>query len=72
MLNEGYWTFHMLKKEIESYGTVNLQVNEYNRTCLLTADIIDLKNFGPIIGFSQNKKQTIQYTFWAEIYKYWF
>lgn len=26
MLKKGYWTFSMLRKEIESYGTVSSQV----------------------------------------------
>ena len=52
---EGYRTFSMLKK-IESYGTVNLQANECDETCSLTSqNIINLKNFRPILGFDQNK-----------------
>ena len=55
-LNKRYWTFLMVKKEIESYGTVSLQTNEYDGTYSLTFDnIINFINFGSITGFDPNK-----------------
>ena len=47
IIEQGYWTLNMLKKEIEGYGTVTLEDN-----------VINLKNFGPILGF--NKDQVIR------------
>ena len=58
VIPEGYMTFSMLKKEIEGYGTVTLESNDYDGTCSITSDnAINLKNVGPILGF--NKDQTI-------------
>ena len=57
-IKKGYWTFSMLKKEIESYGNVNLEANDYDGTCSITTDdTINLKKLGPILGF--NKDQVI-------------
>ena len=48
----------MLKKEIESYGTVTLEANKCDGTCSITSDnTMNLKNLGPILGF--NKDQVI-------------
>ena len=50
------WTFHLIKKQMESNGTVTLQSNKYDSTCTLTTDrIINLKIFGPLLGFTANK-----------------
>ena len=58
-IEQGYWTFNMLKKEIKSYGTVTLEANEHDGTCFITSDnVINLKNFGSILGF--NKDQVIR------------
>ena len=55
-IKEGHWTFSMLKKEIESYGTVTLEANKYYGTCNITSDnTINLKNLGPILGFDKNQ-----------------
>ena len=55
-LGEGYWTFTILKKEIDSYGTVSLEASQYDVTCSITSDnVMNLQNFGPIISFEQNK-----------------
>ena len=52
---EGYWTFNMLKKEIESYENLTLEANRYDGTCSITTDnTINMKNLGLILGF--NKK----------------
>ena len=57
-IKEGYWTFDMLKKEIESYGNVILEANKHNGKCSITSDsVINLKNLGPLLGF--NKDQSI-------------
>ena len=57
-IEEGYWTFSMFKKEIESFGSVTLDSNKHNVTCSITSDsIMSLKNLGPLLGFS--KDQTI-------------
>ena len=57
-IEEGYWTFSMLKKEIESYGNVTLEANKLNGKCIITSDnVINLKNIGPLLGF--NKDQSI-------------
>lgn len=46
----------MLKKGIESFGTVNSQANEYDGTCSIASDnAINLQNFGPILGVDRNK-----------------
>ena len=29
-IEEGYWTFSMLKKEIESYGNMTLEANKHD------------------------------------------
>ena len=58
-LENGYWTFDLIKKEIESYGTVTLTSNKHDSTCTLTGDnTINLKNFGPLLGFATNKTIT--------------
>ena len=58
-IEQGYWTFNMLKKEVEGYGTVTLEANEHDGTCSITSDnVINVKNFGPILGF--NKDQVIR------------
>ena len=58
-IEQAYWTFNMLKKDIEGYGTVTLEANEYDGTCSITSDnVINLKNLGPILGF--NKDQVIR------------
>ena len=58
-IEQVYWTFNMLKKEIEGYGTVTLEANEYDGTYSITSDnVINVKNFGPILGF--NKDQVIR------------
>ena len=55
-LGESYSMFAMLK-EIESYGMVSLEANEYDGTCSITSDnAINLKDLGPILGFEQKKK----------------
>ena len=56
-IKEGYWTFSMLKKEIESYGSnVTLEANTYDGTCSITSDnTINLKKLGPILGFNKNQ-----------------
>ena len=52
----GYWTFHMLKKEIESYGNVTLEANKHNGTCSITSDnTINMKNLGSLLGFNYNQ-----------------
>ena len=52
----GYWTFHMLKKEIESYGNVTLEANKHNGTCSITSDnTINMKNLEPLLGFNNNQ-----------------
>ena len=57
---KGYWTFDLIKKEFESYGNVTLEFNKYDRTCTLTSDCsINLKNFGPIPGFTKGGKVNI-------------
>ena len=49
----------MLKKEIECYGTVTLEANDYDGTCSITSgNVVNLKNFCPILGF--NKDQVIR------------
>ena len=55
-IKEGYWTFIMLKKEIESYGSnVTLEANKYEGTCSITSDnTINFKNLGLILGFNKN------------------
>ena len=58
-LGEGYWIFTMLKKEIESYGTVGLESNEYDDTCSITSDnTINLQNFGPFLVSTGIKPST--------------
>ena len=37
-IEDGYWTFDMLKKEIESYGNVTLEANKHNGKCSITSD----------------------------------
>ena len=56
-IKEGYWTFSMLKKEIESYGAgVTSEANKYDGTCSITSDnTINFKNLGPILGFDKNQ-----------------
>ena len=55
-IDQGYWTFNMLKKKIEGYGTVTLEANEYDGTCSITSDnVINLKNFGPIIAVERKQ-----------------
>lgn len=50
-------TFQIDKKKFESYGSVGISANEYDRTCTVTADhAMDLKNFGPLLGFTTKKK----------------
>ena len=57
-IEERYWTFSMLRKDIESYGNVTLEANKHNGTCSITSDnTINLKNLGLILGF--NKDQVI-------------
>ena len=57
-IQEGHWTFNMLKKEIESYCGVTLVANEYDGTYSITSDnVINMKTIGPILGF--NKDQVI-------------
>ena len=44
-IKEGYCTFSMVKKEIESYGNMTLEVNKHNGTCSITSgNTINLKN----------------------------
>ena len=51
-----YWTFDLIKKQMESYGAITIQANKYNSTCTLTTDhIINLKNFDPVLEFDSNK-----------------
>ena len=46
IIREGYWTFSMLKKDIESYRNVT-EANKHNGTCSITSDnTINLKNLG--------------------------
>ena len=52
-IEEGYWTFSMLKKEIESNGSVTLDSNKYNVTCSM-----NLQNLGPLLGFNNDKWKT--------------
>ena len=48
----------MIKKEIESYGSITLVSNEYDGTCSITSDnAINMKTIGAIFGF--NKDQVI-------------
>ena len=55
-IKEGYWTFSMLKKEIELYGTVTLEANKYDGTCSITSDnTINMKNLGSILVFDKNQ-----------------
>ena len=55
----GYWTFSMIKQEIESFGNVTLKQNSYDNSCTLTLDqAMDLTQFGVLLGFSTNKKTT--------------
>ena len=58
-IKEGYRTFSILKKEIESYGAgVILEANKHNGKCSITSDnVINFKNLGPLLGF--NKDQVI-------------
>ena len=59
VIPEGYMTFAMLKKEIESYGTVTLESNDYDGTCSINSDnAFNFKNLGPLLGF--DKDQTIR------------
>ena len=51
-----YWSFNMLKKEIEIYGNVTLVANEYDGTCSIASDnAINMKTIGPILGFTKNQ-----------------
>ena len=53
---EGYWTFNMIKEKLEKEN-VKLEANMYNDTCKIQSNgaNLDLKNFGPLLGFSVNK-----------------
>ena len=58
VIPESYMTFAMLKKEIESYGTVILESNNYDGTSFITSDnALNFKNIGPLLRF--DKDQTI-------------
>ena len=55
-IKEGYWTFGMLKKDIESYRNVTLEANKHNGTCSITSDnTVNLKNLGPVLGFNEDQ-----------------
>ena len=59
-IRKGYWTFNMIKKEIESYsskaGNVSLKENKYNATCTITTDKeTNLKSIGPLLGFESDR-----------------
>ena len=55
-IQKGYWSFNMLKKEIESYGNVTLVANEYDGTCSIASNnAINMKTIGPILGFIKNQ-----------------
>ena len=59
-IKEGYWTFDMLKKEIESYGNVILEANKHNGKCSITSDsVINLKNLGPLLGFHKDQSRHV-------------
>ena len=56
VLKMNFWTFYMLKEEIESYGNVTLEANKYNGKCSITSDnTVNLKNLGSILGFNKNQ-----------------
>ena len=56
-IQKGYWSFNMLKKEIESYGNVTLVANEYDGTYSITSDnAINMKTIGPILGFNKDQE----------------
>ena len=54
MFPSEYWTFFVIKKEIESYGNVTLNENSYNSVTLTSDRSTYLKQFGLLLGFSAN------------------
>ena len=53
---EGYWTFYNIAKKLNKSG-VKLKWNRYDTTCSAYPknDSLNLKNLGPLLGFSKNK-----------------
>ena len=53
---DGYYTFNILKTELENVGAIELEQIDFSGKCTIKSDkTLNLKTFGPIIGFSENK-----------------
>ena len=57
-LNEGYWDFQQIKERLKE-EKIELESNVYNNTCTIenkNGDKINLKKFGELLGFPENKE----------------
>ena len=53
---DGYYTFKILKTELENVGAIELEQVNFSGKCTIKSDkTLNLQTFGPIIGFSENK-----------------
>ena len=53
---DGYYTFDILRSEWAKFWTIELKPIKFSRKCTIKSNkILNLKTFGPIIGFPENK-----------------
>ena len=53
---DGYYTFNILKTELENVGAIELEQVDFSGKCTIKSDkTLNLKTFGTIKGFSENK-----------------
>ena len=53
---DGYYTFKILKTELENVGAIELEQVNFSGKCTIKSDkTLNLQTLGPIIGFSENK-----------------
>ena len=53
---DGYYTFNILKTELENVGNIELKQVDYSGKCTIKSDKeLNLQTFAPILGFPVNK-----------------
>ena len=53
---DGYYTFNILKTEFENIGKIQHEKVKFSGKCTIKSDkTLNLKTFGPILGFPENK-----------------